>query len=98
MDSAGIRSPFLADLQRLLDPDPRRPEPPGAVVDAPPIGIEDHRLRTISPSHRNACRDLLVVDIADHDGHRRPEASGQGVLDLIGPAIADPYGSWIDRL
>src|SRR5882672_5288775 len=99
MDSAGVRSPLLADLQeRLLDPDPGRAEPPGAVVDPSPIGIEDHRLRMLSAPHRDARRDLLVGDIADHDGGRGPEVSGQRVLDLIGPAIADADRAWINGL
>src|SRR5262249_33602650 len=94
----GIRSPLLADFQRLLYSDSARAKLPSTVIYSAPVRIVDHCLRPILAPHADACRDLVIVTVGNHDCDRAPEIPGQIILDVVRPAIADADGSWIDRL
>src|SRR5262249_15959330 len=93
-----IRSPLFADLQRFSYPDPARLKLPNPIVYSAPVEIEDYCLGTILAPIRGPGRDLLIVDVDDDGCDRLSEVSGQIILNLVRPAIANADGSRINHL
>src|SRR5262249_810642 len=94
----GIRSPLLADFQRLLYSDSARAKLPSPVIYSAPVSIVDRGLRPLLAPRADASRDVVNVTVGNHACDRVPETPGQIILDVVRPAIADADGSWIDRL